>query len=222
MALASECGEQMLSSHPELRGGALTIAWRSSLQEIPARLVPTLIERGAPADAEAMDTAMRRPPQQAAERLAVIRLLLMADAPVDAEDFDGLTPLHRAAREGDSELVALLLSFGADRERTTREGITPLQLAQAQGAEEAVALLQHQELSAHISTSTTNGTLHQAGEPEALRPEPRQLQRSAEAAANFGHPHFRKFIPHADARNKRRPGRSQSAKRRMRCGPWAG
>ena len=142
MALARECGEQMLATHPELRGSALTIAWRSSLQQAPSELVPLLLERGAPADAEAMDTAMRRPPQQVAERLAVIRHLLLAGAPVDAEDFDGLTALHRAARDGDSELVALLLSFGADRARPTRTGITALQLAQAQGAQAAVALLQ--------------------------------------------------------------------------------
>ena len=135
------CGETMLRVHPDLRGEHLKSAWPWALKRASPEVTAELLKRGAVADGRAIEAAMEQPRERAAQRLQVMRLLLLANAPVNYSDFYGETALHHAAREGDAELVSLLISFGADRVRENRKGVTPYQLAMAQGADEAAALL---------------------------------------------------------------------------------
>ena len=141
LELSAGCGQLMLQNHRDLRGEQLRFAWPYALKHMPPELVPEFFNRGAPADGKALISAMSRPGNQWPQRQAVVKLLLLANAPVNAEDFDGLTALHLAARDGDTELVRMLISFGADRHRPNRRGVTPYQLAMGQGAEEAANLL---------------------------------------------------------------------------------
>ena len=59
---------------------------------------------------------------------------------VNARDEEGLTPLHRAARDGRKAVAELLIAKGANVNAANENGETPLHLA-AQMAHEAVAEL---------------------------------------------------------------------------------
>lgn len=60
----------------------------------------------------------------------------------NAEQGDGVTPLHAAARAGSPEMIRILIFNGADPEARTPEGATPYDLAVRAGKREAAALLQ--------------------------------------------------------------------------------
>ncbi len=141
VAMNPSCADLLLETQPDLRGPALATAWPHALNDMDARFVPILLERGAVANEAAMVHAMRRPRERGEQRLAVISHLLAAGAPVDAENFDGETALQQAAEQSDTPLVQLLLQHGAEPGRRNRDGLSARQLAQAQGADEIVALL---------------------------------------------------------------------------------
>ena len=64
-----------------------------------------------------------------------VRLLLSSGADVNAAHADGMTALHWAAENADTELGALLISAGANLEAVTRiGGYTPLHLATRKGS----------------------------------------------------------------------------------------
>ncbi|MBD8525071.1 ankyrin repeat domain-containing protein [Pseudomarimonas arenosa] len=139
--LSADCGLLMLQTHPRLKDAQLKYAWPHSLGRMAPQLVPELLARGAKADGAALLAAMSRRRAEWPARQQIVKQLLLANAPVDAQDFDGHSALHLAARDGDAELVRLLLSFGADRQRLNRRGLSAYQLAMGQGAEEAASLL---------------------------------------------------------------------------------
>jgi ankyrin repeat protein len=70
-----------------------------------------------------------------------VRLLLENDAPADARQQGGWTPLHEAAQIGDVEMVRDLLQHRADAQARSDEGKTPAEMAVAKGHEEIVKLL---------------------------------------------------------------------------------
>jgi ankyrin repeat protein len=90
---------------------------------------------GAATPAPVADAAMAR------DREAV-RTLLKNGADVNAAQGDGMTALHWAARNGDTELTQMLLFAGANVKATTRlGGYTPLMMAAEQGHATVIAAL---------------------------------------------------------------------------------
>jgi ankyrin repeat protein len=87
------------------------------------------------ASAPVADAAMAR------DREAV-KTLLKNGADVNAAQGDGMTALHWAARNGDTELTQMLLFAGANVKATTRlGGYTPLMMAAEQGHATVIAAL---------------------------------------------------------------------------------
>jgi hypothetical protein len=62
-------------------------------------------------------------------QIQTIRLLLKADAPINAQDKNGATPLHRAVRTRCTAAVKCLLEAGADPLIRNKPGSTPFHLA---------------------------------------------------------------------------------------------
>jgi hypothetical protein len=71
-----------------------------------------------------------------AERTDLVRFLLLAGAPLDAQDKWGMTPLHRAViidRDNNKEVVQQLLSAGASVQDMSSAGLTALHYAAQRG-----------------------------------------------------------------------------------------
>eukprot|EP00435_Cladocopium_sp_Y103_P044015 s563_g12.t1 len=81
--------------------------------------------------------------------VAVCRMLLEAEAVVDARDHDRDTPLHRAASYGETDVVKLLLEWKASVTAKEILGRTPLDLARSEGRAEIVQILEGAETWLH-------------------------------------------------------------------------
>lgn len=57
---------------------------------------------------------------------------------VKARDKDGLTLLHKAARDGSKEQIELLITKGANVEARDTDGITPFDIAKEKGRREII------------------------------------------------------------------------------------
>jgi hypothetical protein len=77
----------------------------------------------------ASDGSLESPSWNAKRQVAMIRLLLKAGSPVDAQDKNGATPLHRAVRTRCAAAVKCLLDAGADPTIRNKPGSTPFHLA---------------------------------------------------------------------------------------------
>src|SRR5215210_6571075 len=86
---------------------------------------------GAGLHAAAADALLANAVQQMDR--ATVRRLLERPADVNASQPDGMTALHWAAYQDDSELVDRLLKAGANVRATNRYGVTPLSLACTNG-----------------------------------------------------------------------------------------
>ena len=85
-------------------------------------------------------------------RIAEVRALMASGVEPGTADYDGRTPLHLAAAEGQAEVVRYLLAAGADPRPVDRWGGTPLSDAESNGHTEIAALLrQHAEQVAPLS-----------------------------------------------------------------------
>ena len=74
-------------------------------------------------------------------RAACLELLRDAGADLEAADGDGMTPLHYAARRGDTKIVSLLVEAGVDVDAKTPDGDTALYLAVRHRATSCVEVL---------------------------------------------------------------------------------
>ncbi len=93
----------------------------------------------------------------AAERQDVkaLKALLAGGGDVNASQGDGMTALHWAAINGNTEIAAMLLYAGADAQATTRlGGYTPLHLASKAGKAEVIASLVEHGARVNATTST--------------------------------------------------------------------
>ena len=81
--------------------------------------------------ASSLAAAVKSPLADAAERLdrAAVRSLLKNKVDVNAPQVDGMTALHWAAYQDDTEMGKLLLEAGANVKAENRYGVTPLSLA---------------------------------------------------------------------------------------------
>jgi ankyrin repeat protein len=77
----------------------------------------------------AADGYLENPAWSAERQVATIRLLLDADADIQAQDKNGATPLHRAVRTRCAAAVKTLLDAGADASIRNKPGSTPFHLA---------------------------------------------------------------------------------------------
>ncbi|GFS14162.1 ankyrin-2 [Elysia marginata] len=64
-----------------------------------------------------------------------------ADPNKPVESFQGMTPLHLAAKNGQTEIVRKMLSYGGDKNKTDNKGFTPGQLAIIRGHYQTAELL---------------------------------------------------------------------------------
>lgn len=64
---------------------------------------------------------------------------------MNAQDQDGNTPLHAAARKGFSDVVELLLAHGADRDIKNNNGKTALMVARKHEHKKVIELLKPNE-----------------------------------------------------------------------------
>ena len=72
-----------------------------------------------------------------------MKLLLDAGADTDVGDeYDMMTPLHRAAANSYTDIVKLLLDAGADKNVKDKDGETPLHWAAEEGHTDIVNLLE--------------------------------------------------------------------------------
>lgn len=101
-------------------------------------VVESLLNRGADVNAK---ISFGWTPLHLAPNAEIGQLLLAAGAAVDPVDDDGLTPLHHAARRGDTAFVRVLLGARADVRRPAGDGQTALHLAAAVGHRATVAAL---------------------------------------------------------------------------------
>jgi len=114
------------------RPGAVKLLLERSADPAPASRNPqafTPLHSAAASDAGSRD-------------MAIVRALVEAGAPVNAQSGSGTTPLHTAAFLGDTEVVELLLSRGADPRIAAKDGKTPIDLAREQGHAELADVLE--------------------------------------------------------------------------------
>ena len=87
-----------------------------------------------------------------------VKSLIKQGADVNAAQGDGMTALHWAAMNGDTELAQMLVYAGANLRATTRLGAyTPLFLASQQGHAGVISALL--KAGADVKAGTSNGTL---------------------------------------------------------------
>ncbi|XP_074871051.1 cortactin-binding protein 2 isoform X2 [Carettochelys insculpta] len=84
-----------------------------------------------------------------------VRLLLTAEAQVDAADKNGFTPLCSAVAQGHFRCAELLIMYQADVNHAAERGLTPLYLACGNGTNECIKLLL--EAGADRSVKTSDG-----------------------------------------------------------------
>jgi len=127
--------------------------------------VPTTVA-GSPVEAPVAEAAMRGDNE-------TVRSLLRGGADVNAARGDGMTALHWAALNDDTDLISVLVYAGAALEPTTRlGGYTPLHLASREGRALAVARLLTVGSRSETLTSSGASAIHlaaQSGNTEAIR-----------------------------------------------------
>ena len=115
-----------------------------------------LISAAVPPDSPVADAAMRGDADEVLE-------LLRAGADVNAAQGDGMTALHWAAENGQSELADVLVFAGANPEAATRlGGFTPVMVASRAGQPDIVRLLADAGANLAATTETGETALHYA------------------------------------------------------------
>ncbi len=148
---------------PGFNGTVLAACWLVFVTVLPSVATHSLQQSGA----IVAEAAMR-------SDIEALRDLLRDGADANASQGDGMSALHWAARNGDSDIAEALIYAGANLEAATRlGGYTPLHLAARAGRGQVTQILV--ELGADVNAPTTTGEvtpLHFAagsGDVEAVR-----------------------------------------------------
>lgn len=72
---------------------------------------------------------------------AIVKKLLELGYPVDSQDYDEETPLHLAARMGNSDIVQILVGHGANRDLLNIDDLSPYNIAEEEGFLELLPIL---------------------------------------------------------------------------------
>ena len=72
---------------------------------------------------------------------AIVKKLLELGYPVDSQDYDEETPLHLAARMGNSDIVQILVGHGANRDLLNIDDLSPYNVAEEEGFLELLPIL---------------------------------------------------------------------------------
>ncbi|MDQ2732293.1 MAG: ankyrin repeat domain-containing protein [Armatimonadota bacterium] len=103
-------------------------------------LVENAISKGVPVDAPLFGHGATALVVAVGKSEQMVRLLLNRGAPVNAEDWEGVTPLLNAVYNGRVSIVALLLEHGADPLHRTPWGAAR-EVAESEGSAEIVEML---------------------------------------------------------------------------------
>jgi hypothetical protein len=140
--------------------------------------VEALLAAGDPYDEAALlrDSA-------AAGSVPLLALFFRRGAPVLGADREGVTALHRAAREGRLEAITWLLARGAPQEARWGDGLTPLADAAAAGQAEAAELLVNRGARLSATSAGDWTPLHRAAEAGRDRAVESLLAMGADSSA---------------------------------------
>eukprot|EP00041_Stephanoeca_diplocostata_P022552 m.539758 g.539758 ORF g.539758 m.539758 type:complete len:515 (-) comp22092_c0_seq3:882-2426(-) len=110
----------------------------------------------------------------------IVQVLLTAGADIDLPDADGDTPLHIAARAGNSNLVRLLLDIGANAHAENNHQKTALDVAEARDIRQLLAPSDGDKHGGHATDSAADGAGGDNADAGAsISPEDMQALRKA-------------------------------------------
>ncbi|KAK2750542.1 hypothetical protein FQN55_002143 [Onygenales sp. PD_40] len=92
----------------------------------------------------------------------IARELIKAKADVNGQCYDGVNPLHMAARHGSIEMVRLLVDAGADSSLRTKNGVSPLAVALYWGHQGICRILARQRKMPSATTVTSQKSSNEA------------------------------------------------------------
>jgi RNA polymerase primary sigma factor len=116
---------------------------------------------------------------------SAVRIHIDRGDDINARDVNGLTPLMLAAARNKSGVCKVLLDSGASADLRSPAGLDALEIAKAEGAHDAVRVIEANLAYAVSSfsaspqiliTATMRGALLDAGEPNALQPDPTKTE----------------------------------------------
>lgn len=155
--------EPLLAADPDLVNRILPsggTALHAAVRAGQGAMVMFLVGKGADSNALSTDPPGFTPLRWAAEHADLPTAEFMVDSMVvngadpNAQQADGILPLHAAAATGNVEALRVLIYDGADAEAKTTDGRTPLQIALDRGQRAAADLLRdHRSLPRDHSTS---------------------------------------------------------------------
>merc|ERR1719198_311883 len=85
----------------------------------------------------------------------VVDVLLDNGADHNKKDFDGFTPLMRAAQFGNDLALMTLLKGNADPDVVSKTGATAIKLAESEGQGRIVSILEHLARAVHLGRDMT-------------------------------------------------------------------
>jgi ankyrin repeat protein len=127
-----DLAEHLIGKHPEhinARGGRMVTPLVAALRGEHFEVAELLHQNGANVDVR--DDSENTPLRQASRDLDTVRWLLNHKAEVNAQGFNGYTPLHNAAYNGQLQASQMLIEHNADIHVRNAFGMTPLHDAAA-------------------------------------------------------------------------------------------
>ncbi len=100
--------------------------------------------------------------EQSPDALDIAIQLINKGVDINAQSYDGITPLHQACTNGNTDMLELLLENGANINAQSYNGITPLHQACAKGNADMLELLLENGANINAKNSSGHTVLHYA------------------------------------------------------------